>query len=170
LDWTIAAALITWLITLLGWYSAKRHADEREQRKEHRTYVDAIQSDVSSLLEAYLEYLSAGPDDVQREKSRIWFHALLNRLRRRVEFVDFEWSSQVIDGFADLYEAITGGNFEGNLKDTGSALRLHSTAAACGEQLLEAIEQAFKTAYGRRWYHKIQDCFNQHKSTQVKNQ
>ena len=147
-EWVVVAALITWLLTALGWLTTNRHANEREARKEYRSALDSLEADVDRLLSAYLTYLTKDAA-TENEQARILIYSEINRLQRHVDSLEADIGKDLSGKFSLLYEAITGGDFESKARKRVNAGRDHATAAACAEDLVACAEIWFRSAYLR---------------------
>ena len=147
-EWLVVAAIVTWLITVLGWIVNNHHANTREARKEYRSSLNNLETDVDRLLNSYLIYLTENAA-TENEQARISIYSDLNRLERHVEFLKADVGLELMDKFVDLYEAITGGDFESKSRKLANAGRDHIHAAAKTEVLIACAEAWFRKAYIR---------------------
>src|SRR5437764_799072 len=146
MEWLVAAALVGWLLSTLGWLISSRHANNREARKEYRAAVSALEDDVDDLLAAYLAYLTE-PKATENEQARLRVHSVINRLRRHVLDLTPDVGPELREGFTELFEVITGGQFESRTRKPERAAEDYARAVACAETLLDAAESWFRTKY-----------------------
>ena len=145
-EWVVSAALVTWLLHILGWYTANRHANERESRKDYRSAVDALEADIDRLLEAYRTYLTEDGATVN-EQARLKVHAELNRLSRHIESLKPIVGPALDQCHANLFEAVTGGDFESKARKKVNADRDHLCAVKASEALIDCAEDWFRRAF-----------------------
>lgn len=145
-DWAVSAAFVTWLLSMWGWLIASRDANARESRKEYRAALNGIEADIDRLLSAYLTYLTEDAA-TENEQARLKIYSELNRLRRHVESLESDVGEVVMDRYGDLYEAITGGDFESKTRKKVNAGRDHGAAVGSAEALIDCCEAWFNKKY-----------------------
>lgn len=145
-EWVVSAALVTWLLHILGWYTSNRHANDREARKEYRSALNSLEADIDRLIEAYRTYLTEDAA-TENEQARLKVHAELNRLRRHIESLESNVGSDLGVNFDNVFEAITGGDFESKARKRVNADRDHGRAVAAAESLIDCAENWFRQVY-----------------------
>lgn len=148
-EWAVSAAIVTWLFTVLGLATSNRQANKREARKAYRSALDNLESDVDRLMAVYLAYLTE-PGAVKNEQARISIYSELNRLRRHVESLKVDVGAELSGKYAELFEAITGGDFESKTRKLSDAGESHARAATAAENLMSCAETWFQQVYFRR--------------------
>jgi hypothetical protein len=146
MEWIVAAGFVGWLLTALGWLVANGQANRRESRKEYRGAVDALETDVDRLLEAYREYLTE-LKAVENEQARLRVHAEINRLRRHVISLATDVGPELVRAYEDLFEAITGGVFESRVRQPAKAAEDYARSVTAAEALLDCSDTWFRKKY-----------------------
>lgn len=136
--------IIAWALVIIGWWLANNQANGRERRKELRADIDRIDSIVKGLVASHRRYRTGVPgseDDVESVHIKVATSHLGLCLARTPDQI---YTADVKRLQADLFERLTGGDFE---CATRSAL-LHShqsilTVEFSAIQLMDELERAY---------------------------
>lgn len=142
IGWFLA---IGWGVTAAGWLVTSLQANKRETRKEYRAEVTALEVSTDRLLEAYRRYLSE-TDEAKCEQARLQVHSDVNRVRRRVEGLEGAVGGEICRKFENLFEVLTGGDFESKSRRSGSGNN-YARVVTAAEDLLECAETWFRNKY-----------------------
>jgi hypothetical protein len=136
---------IAWIIVFVGWFVTNRQANQREKRKEIRADVDRITGMIRQLVDDHRLYFTApvgSPEEIRNGVAiKASFQRISMALERQTGRIECAESKA---HFVQLYELMTGGDFE----DTSRKVRNQSdhsfvTAASFAERTINAIERGF---------------------------
>ena len=140
-------AAIGWVIAIIIAIYANQQANKRETRKETREKLNQLNTCLSSLVDAannyYLNY------DSLCSKEIIRIHEAINTGYRLIEDIgNTKKGIKLHVHFCDLYELVTGGDFESNQHQAGSQFtELCKEIAAKKESLIIESEAWFNKTF-----------------------
>ena len=142
---TIGISVIGWLLISYGWYITNKHNNKRESRKELRSELDRIVSELEMLREKALQYYTTSA----RGSEKLAFEIKTSQETLLVKIQDLskrhpEFSCNDLVDFIDV---VTGGDFESKTRkkityaDRGMAEIYLSTT-----QLIISLNSDFRKA------------------------
>ena len=139
---------IGWLVTGLGWYVSHHHAIQRESRKEMRTNIDKLINRLHELIKTACDYYTTN-ESLDQERKSLDIHILIEQCRRQIEiFEKLTNPPKISNKFTELYEAITGGNFESkNRTYAPEDIEKCKRISVLNGKIIECIEDWYNQEY-----------------------
>lgn len=145
----IYLAIAGWVVTAIGWITINYFSDTRETRKEIRSAIDKLNDEVEKLLKSSHTYYCSDKKVEQRiaESEIISSFNRMDGIIERLEKNDAGIKLQKKQ--ADLYEAITGGDFGSDKVNRNGEIYTEKCArlALLAENLRKTSEDWFINTY-----------------------
>jgi hypothetical protein len=117
---TCDVAAIGWLITLAGFIINHRLSNVRDTRKEVRSEIDKFISTLKLLRDAANDYYFPAKSDTNSKRMIVDIHNQITELDRFVGWLkSLKGGIDLDNNFSDLFEIITGDDFESSLHISG---------------------------------------------------
>ena len=117
---TCDIAAIGWVIALAGFIINHQLTNVRDTRKEIRSEIDRFSNSLRLLRDVANDYYFPANPDTNSKRMALDIHIQFNELDRLVEWLKYLKNGMDLDNnFADLFEIITGNDFESSTHISG---------------------------------------------------
>ena len=149
---SITTQVVTWALVVLGWVVVSGGNDKREQRKEIRTLINEISSDLNSLHTMCVNYYTSAPGGAEESLS-IQIKTSIDAIEKKVNLLarqnrKFSITSKVVR----LRRVATGNtNFESSARvSLNYRDRLFLSIYSACQNIRDGLEQEFITSYCKK--------------------
>lgn len=139
---------VGWLVTGIGWFVSHVQANSRESRKELRSNVEGFIKTLSELVKSSCEYYTSS-DRLEQQRKSLDIYVLIEKCRRQMERFDKEKDPpKLYPTFTELYEAITGGDFDsGNRQPSEADREKCKRISSLNEKIVNCVEVWYTNRY-----------------------
>ncbi len=150
------APAITWIIVIAGWLVVNSQHNRRETRKEIRSNLDSIISNIEDLENSAISYHTTACNDIDGHKIKV----SINHISRNINSLALPLDGNFAYQLAQFRKSITLRNFDSHeheilpindevIDDIGASV----------QQLIRSLDDAYRDKYQKPWYKKLR-CKN----------
>jgi len=139
------------ILVALGWVWISRDNDRRESRKEIRTELNDLRDLIRDIEMSARSYFRTTPDDPESDRLSSLIKRSLQTLAGRLIAIKLRWKELDLDSdLTSFRRRITSGDFDSRQRRAISSTDLLILEIEnAGQSLIDAIERAFATSFGR---------------------